>query len=125
MERLRSFHNNPNNNGNKNNNWPWIESLADDILLSDYRKYCIWRIFVPYYINVKKMSETDTIKTVKAWLDRCNISKPLDFDPVQKIEEAISNVESYLPIAFDNGEKRTDLKREHPQLYNKIVQKGF
>jgi hypothetical protein len=33
----------------------WIEKLLDKPL-DDFRKYCIWRVFVPYFINVRGLS---------------------------------------------------------------------
>jgi hypothetical protein len=42
------------NNGN-NNKIIWIESLLQSPL-SGYRKRCLWKIFAPYLMNVRKLS---------------------------------------------------------------------
>jgi hypothetical protein len=58
----------------------WIEKLLDKPL-DDFRKYCVWRVFAPYLVNVKGLSRLDTFDTVKSWLDKCNSVYRLDFNP--------------------------------------------
>jgi hypothetical protein len=50
--------------------YDYIEKLINRPL-DDFRKYCIWKIFVPYFINVKRLSRIETFNIVKPWLDRC------------------------------------------------------
>jgi hypothetical protein len=59
-----------------------LERLLDRPL-DDFRKYCIWRIFVPYFINVKGLSRSDAFNIIKSWLDRCT------FVSRQKIDEEL------------------------------------
>jgi Primase X len=54
-----------------NNNIDWIDKLLQ-ITLEDFRKYCIWRVPVPYFINVKGLSRLETFDAVKSWLDKCD-----------------------------------------------------
>ena len=45
--------------------------------ISNHRKYCIWRILAPYFINVKHLSFDDSYDKIYQWLDRCNeLKKP-------------------------------------------------
>lgn len=99
-----------------NNKIIWIERLLDKPL-DNFRKYCIWRVFVPYFINVKGLSRLDTFNTTKSWLDKCNSVSRLDFNPKQKIDYELNNVRDYSPIP--QGELEQDnnpfyllLKRE-------------
>ena len=62
----------------------WIERLLQTPL-QDYRKYCIWRIFVPYLLNVRRLSEQEATDIIKDWLSRCNQLRRLDFNYKQKI----------------------------------------
>ena len=88
----------------------WIEKLRDKPL-DNFRKYCIWRVFAPYFINVKRLSSIETLDTIKYWLDKCNIMCRLDFVPTQKINTALDSVGNYLPVS------RAKLKEENNLLY--------
>lgn len=54
------------------NKIPWIESLIQTPI-SDSRKYCVWRILVPYLINVRKLSDEEAFSAILEWLERCNL----------------------------------------------------
>jgi hypothetical protein len=59
---------------------PWIETLLQTPK-SDYRKYVVWRIFAPYFINYRKSTYQDAFNTIKDWLVKCNsITKELGID---------------------------------------------
>jgi hypothetical protein len=61
----------------------WIESLYTKSL-EDFRRYCIWRILTPYFINVRKLSRSDVFNLIMNWLDRCSSERRrLDFNPRQ------------------------------------------
>jgi hypothetical protein len=98
----------------------WIEQLLQTPLL-EYRKYCIWRILAPYFINVKHLSFDDSYDKMYQWLNRCNELKELDFDPKIKINDSLNRATNtgYLPISLDNPlkEPRT-LKTNNRDLYN-------
>lgn len=93
----------------------WIEALLKTAIYKD-RKYCIWRILVPYLINVRHLEYDDTFNIINKWVRRCSELEPLDFDSDYKIRDAFNRVGSYLPIRFD------DLKEENRRLYD-IVSK--
>ena len=97
----------------------WIEQLLQTPL-PEHRKYCIWRILAPYFINVKHLSFDDSYDKIYHWLDRCNELKQLDFDPATKINDSLNRAinTGYFPISFDNRlkEPRT-LKIDNRELY--------
>lgn len=74
----------------------WIEKLLSTPI-SDHRKFCLWRIFLPYLLNIRKITVDKTVIILKEWLDRCNFLNPLDFNPLQKIHESMRYVGNYLP----------------------------
>lgn len=88
----------------------WIEQLLQTPL-PEHRKYCIWRILAPYFINIKHLSSDDSYNKIYQWLDRCNELKELDFDPKTKINDSLSRAinTAYLPISFNNPSKEPRL----------------
>lgn len=58
-------------NYGKNNKIRWIETLLQN-LISDHRKYALWRIVAPYLINIKKLSYEDALGIIRDWLDKCD-----------------------------------------------------
>ncbi|MDR4491186.1 MAG: hypothetical protein R2685_09850 [Candidatus Nitrosocosmicus sp.] len=74
----------------------WIENLLSTPV-SDNRKFCIWRIFLPYLLNIRKLTVDETVLILKKWLNKCSQLKKLDFNPLQKIHECIRYVRNYLP----------------------------
>src|SRR5215469_3537761 len=49
----------------------WIESLYTKSL-DDYREFCVWRIFAPYFINIRRLSQSEASNLIKDWLNRCS-----------------------------------------------------
>jgi hypothetical protein len=100
----------------------WIERLFQTPL-ADHRKYCIWRILAPYFINVIHLSFDISYNKIHHWLERCNELKTLDFDPTTKINDCLNRAidTGYLPISLDNPlkEPRT-LRADNKGLYNII-----
>jgi hypothetical protein len=58
----------------------WIEKLLQTPI-DDYRKFVLWRILVPYLINIRKYSPDEASGTIKYWLDKCSQLKRLQFSP--------------------------------------------
>jgi hypothetical protein len=88
--------------------------------LSEHRKYCIWRILAPYFINVKHFSFDNSYYKICQWLDKCNELKVLDFDPETKINDNLNRATNtgYLPISLDNPLKEPKtLKTDNRELY--------
>jgi hypothetical protein len=96
----------------------WIEKLLDRPL-DDFRKYCIWRVFAPYLVNVRGFSRLDTFNTIKSWLDKCNSEYRLNFNPKQKIDAALDRVGNYRPVSCDK------LKEENKLLYVRLEEGLF
>ena len=100
----------------------WIDKLHATPL-NDHRKYCIWRIFSRYFINVKHLSFNESYEKISEWLNRCAKLKRLNFNPdsriTEKLEYAIAN-ENCFPISLDNSDRDTNLKLDNPKLYDII-----
>jgi hypothetical protein len=97
----------------------WIESLYGKSL-DDFRKYCIWCIFTPYFTNVMKLPRSDVFNLIMNWLDRCSSEcRRLDFRPRQKINESLDRVKKYHPVSKDR------LKIENGPLYLRLKKEGI
>lgn len=70
----------------------WIEKLLHTSI-ADNRKFCLWRISIPYLKNIKKMNGEEITPILLKWLDGCDRCRKLDFNPCQKIKENIN----YMP----------------------------
>jgi hypothetical protein len=95
----------------------WIEKLLEQTPITNGRKYCIWRIFVPYLMNRRHVSQDQCIQMVKTWLDQCSNLERLNFNANQRINDAIKRVGTYGPVYPDR------LSQEYPELYDLIVDK--
>lgn len=104
--------------GNNNKKIIWIERLLDKPL-DNFRKFCIWRVFVPYFINVKGLSRSDTFNATKTWLDRCNSITKLDFNVKQKIDYELDNVGTWPPIP------QVKLEQENNLFYLRLKKEGI
>jgi hypothetical protein len=99
----------------QNNRVSWIEKLLLTPI-PDHRKYCIWRILVPYLLNIRRLSEQETTDIIIDWLNRCKQLRRLDFNYKQKIKDGIEGAkEGYLPIS------REKLKEENNRLSNELL----
>lgn len=88
----------------------WIEELLK-VPLSDYRKFCLWRILCPYLLNIRKVSKEETIILLDNWLNKCDELVKTDFNHRQFIKNNLRYVKSYLPPS------RESLKSGLPELY--------
>ncbi len=96
----------------------YIEKLINKPI-DDYRNYCVWKIFVPYYINVKRLSKLQTFDVVKTWLDKCKSIARLDFNPTQKLDYELDHVGKFTPT------RQYQLKEGHPMLYALLEKEGI
>lgn len=97
--------------------YAYIEKLIKKPI-ETHRNYCVWKILVPYCINIKGLSKLQTFDTVKSWLDKCNSVARLDFDPKRKIDYELDHVGKYRPIP------QNQLKEGHPKLYALLEREG-
>ncbi len=91
----------------------WIEKLLETPL-ADNRKYCLWKILIPYLANIKKLPKYEIVPILIEWLDKCDRIKSIDFRSQSKIEDNLRNVKNYLPISLDN------LKDDNFELYKTL-----
>jgi Primase X len=91
----------------------WIEKLLETPL-ADNRKYCLWKILIPYLANIKKLPKYEIVPILIEWLDKCDRIKSIDFRSQSRIEDNLRNVKNYLPISFDN------LKDDNFELYKTL-----
>jgi hypothetical protein len=93
----------------------WIESLLKTPI-QDYRKYCSWRILAPYFVNVRKYSDESSYLEITSWLQICNRTKKLSFNPKQKVRYDIQSARGigYYPIS------QNTLKIENICLYHHL-----
>jgi hypothetical protein len=107
----------PNNNNNNTSSLTikWIESLLQTPI-HDYRKYCLWRILVPYFVNVRKYSDDDSYVGIVSWLETCNRAKRLSFNPKQRARYDIQSARriGYYPVSWNT------LKTENIFLYHHL-----
>jgi hypothetical protein len=104
----------PNQQKKQANKIEWIESLYHKPL-DDCRYYCIWRIFVPYFVNIRMLSQSETFNLIKNWLDRCSQCKRLSFNAKNSINHALRTVRHFRPVSL------YDLKAERPILYARLM----
>lgn len=97
----------------------WIEILLQNGL-TEHRKYVISLILVPYFINIKSLSDENAAAKIKEWLSKCANNRPLDttynFDYWIKyyIHRCKAN-KNLKPIRFEDR-----LPESNPDLY-KII----
>ena len=93
---------------------PWIERLLK-VRIADDRKYCIWRVHVPYLINVKHLSPEQTFSIIENWLHECDKLESLDFNIESRVNGALARVGNFFPIGLNA------LKEENRRLYDIVV----
>jgi hypothetical protein len=91
----------------------WIEKLLT-ISISDYRKYCIWRILAPYLVNIKNLPDEQARQIIREWLKKCNLVKRISFDEASRIRYDIQSArrKRFYPIRWEQ------LKIENTDLFN-------
>lgn len=94
----------------------WIESLLQ-IGLDDNRKYCIWRILVPYLANIKNLPEPEIYYILEQWLEKCGMKRKLDFNHKVTIRSDLKRVRNFKPISLNS------LKSENSILYYRLMDK--
>lgn len=88
----------------------WIEKLLQTPL-EDHRKYCLFRILVPYLLNFRKLSVEESSNILESWLSQSNKLKRLDFNPRMEIKNRMRYVKKYRPLSFQK------LKTDNKELY--------
>jgi hypothetical protein len=105
--------------------WGWVEWLLQKPL-GDFRKYCITFIFVPYFLNIKRLSDLDMLDKVKAWLEKSRSVHRLNFDAKSKVKYDIKCVRK---LQYANRIiKPKSLKKlqvENPPFYTLLQEEGI
>ena len=96
----------------------WIERLIKTPI-EDCRKTCLWRIVIPYLINVKRLGHNEASIIVSEWLKKCNELERLSFRPSLIVRAGLKGVGSYWPPRLDT------LKRELPDVYKELKSKDI
>jgi hypothetical protein len=100
------------------NKMDWIESLYR-LALDDFREYCTTFILVPYFVNIRRLSLSETSDLVMDWLDRCRSKKRLNWDTRRKVKDVLHRVGRYQPRT------PTTIRQENPPLYARLQREGI
>jgi hypothetical protein len=100
-------------------NIPWIEKLLQTPLTNG-RKYCIWRILVPYLVNIKQLPFEQSANIIKDWLDRCAQLRRIDFNANYRIKYALTHLKGYYRPPINPK----ILQAEYDKLYELLQMQG-
>ncbi|MGB8935590.1 MAG: hypothetical protein WCC17_10855 [Candidatus Nitrosopolaris sp.] len=95
----------------------WIERLLENPL-GDFRKYCITFFLVPYFINVKTLSDLDSLDRTETWLEKCRSVQRLNFNVKPRVKYGIKIIRAIQRTGhFIKPKPLHKLKVEIPELY--------
>jgi hypothetical protein len=89
----------------------WIEMLLQTPI-PHHRKYCLFKIIVPYLVNIRKLSNDECFDIVNKWLEKCNSISKISFDIDTEIKTRLKAVKDYKPISIPK------LRKENAELFN-------
>ena len=95
----------------------WIDRLLQTGI-SNGRKYCIWRILVPYLVNRKCLSAEQSTNIIMGWSNRCSQLARLDFNSNSRIDYALRHVGKYGPVYPET------VRKEHFILFQLLKVQG-
>jgi DNA polymerase family B/Primase X len=103
------------------NTIPYVERLLE-MSLKDYRKSSISLILAPYFVNVKKVSDTDSFNKIKQWVLKCN--------DVRKLEPSLEYLDGIIHKAIGRAREtgikpvkfEETLQYKNTELYNLLHQ---
>ena len=79
-----------------------------------FRRYCLYKILVPYLINVKKISYDKCFDILNEWLKKCNSLSEVTFNIESELKTRLKGVKDYKAISLQK------LKNENEDLYGLI-----
>lgn len=103
--------------------WSWVERLLQKPLC-DFRKYCITFVLVPYFLNIKRLSDLDTFDKIMIWLDKCKSIHRLDFNAKSRIKYDIKSVRKLQSKRRFIKPSLTKLKAGNGPLYERLKSEG-
>ncbi|WP_148686799.1 DNA primase noncatalytic subunit PriX [Candidatus Nitrosocosmicus hydrocola] len=89
----------------------WIERLLQTPLPC-FRRYCLYRILVPYLVNVRKLNDEECFGVLKKWLEKCNNISIIPFNIESEIKTRLNGVKDYEPLSLYK------LRKENSELYH-------
>jgi hypothetical protein len=81
-------------NTSSNNILPYAERLLQMSIL-DYRKFAISLILAPYFINIQRLSDTETFSRINEWLLKCS--------KVRNLEPSVAYFDDYTRKAIERA----------------------
>ena len=109
----------------QSNRIDWIERLIEKPL-DHFRKYCITFIFVPYFINIRRLADLDTLDRIKVWLEKCKSVHRLDFNVERRIKYDIKSVRRLQRARrFVKPKALHKIKMENAELYTLFKKQGI
>ncbi|MGB8934515.1 MAG: hypothetical protein WCC17_05360, partial [Candidatus Nitrosopolaris sp.] len=81
-------------NTSSNNILPYAERLLQ-MSISDYRKFAISLILAPYFINIQRLSDTETFSRISEWLLKCS--------KVRNLEPSVAYFDDYTRKAIERA----------------------
>ena len=94
-------------------NYIWIEKLLQTPI-PFFRRYCLYKILVPYLINVRKLSYDKSFTILNEWLKKCNSLSEVTFNIESELKTRLKGVKDYKAISLQK------LKNENEDLYGLI-----
>ncbi len=91
----------------------WIERLLQTPLPC-FRRYCLYRILVPYLVNVRKLNDEECFDVLKTWLEKCNNLSIIPFNIESEIKTRLNGVKDYEPLSLYK------LRNENTDLYDVV-----
>lgn len=88
----------------------WIEKLLQTPLPC-FRRYCLYRILVPYLVNIRKLNSEKCYDVLKTWLEKCNELSKIPFNIESEIKTRLFAVKDYEPLSLQK------LRTENADLY--------
>ncbi|KAA2283581.1 hypothetical protein [Candidatus Nitrosocosmicus sp. SS] len=89
----------------------WIERLLQTPI-PRFRRYCLYRILVPYLVNIRKLNSDKCSDILKMWLEKCSKLSKISFNMESEIKTRLIAVKDYKPLSLYK------LSSENTELYH-------
>jgi len=96
------------------NKYYWIERLLQNPIPS-FRRYSLFRVLVPYLVNIRKFDNHTCFNILMTWLEKCNDLSKILFDRETEIKARLNGVKNYKPVSLYK------LRDENSELYHLIL----
>lgn len=84
------------------NKYWYIDKLLE-ISIEDFRKRAIDLLLTPYLLTIKGMPDNIAEQIMINWIARCNVLRPVNFDPIARIQSKITDIRltKFLPLGIE------------------------